>query len=102
MKIVVYGPEHRVGYLDGTRVIDVNGAYAKYARETQNEPLPAAMASAMAPATLQEFIEAGPRAIESTEKAVEYLKTKAQDELSPGGHQLIVSADSVRLHAPLP
>ena len=31
MKIVVYGPLRRVGVLDGPRVIDANGAFAKYA-----------------------------------------------------------------------
>ncbi|HLF79677.1 MAG TPA: fumarylacetoacetate hydrolase family protein [Dehalococcoidia bacterium] len=102
MKIVVFGPDRRVGALQGNQVIDLNGAYAKFARETQDEPLPQAMASAMAPANLQEFIEAGPRAVESAHKAIEYLTKKAGDRLGLKGEHLLHDAGSVKIHAPLP
>jgi len=102
VKIVVLGPERRVGALHDGQVIDLNGAYAKYAREREDEPLPHAMASAMAPANLQEFIEAGPRAMESARKAIEHLTARAGDRLGLKGEALIFDGDSVKIHAPLP
>ncbi len=102
MKIVVFGPERRVGALQDGQVIDLNGAYAKYARERENEPLPHAMASAMAPANLQDFIEAGPRAIESATKAIEYVTRHAGDRLGIKGETLLYDGANVKIHAPLP
>src|SRR5262245_9927030 len=102
MKIVVFGPDRRVGALQGGQVIDLNAAYAKFARETQDEPLPQAMAAAMAPANLQEFIEAGPRAIESATRAIEYVTKRAGDRHGLKGEPLLHDAGSVKIHAPLP
>jgi hypothetical protein len=36
MKIVVYGPDERVGALEASRVIDLNRAYARYLRDRGN------------------------------------------------------------------
>jgi hypothetical protein len=35
MKLVVYGPDRRLGALHGEQVVDLNGAHAKYLKETQ-------------------------------------------------------------------
>jgi acylpyruvate hydrolase len=102
MKIVVFGPDRRVGAIDGSQIVDLNGAYAKLVRETQDEPLPYQLASAMAPADLGEFIEAGPRALENAQKAIEYVTKRAGDKLGLRGETLVHDANGVRLHAPLP
>src|SRR4051812_22925001 len=64
VKLVVYGPERRVGALAGDQVIDLNRAYTKYLKEKQGESRPAAMATAVVPADLAGLIASGPRALE--------------------------------------
>jgi 2-keto-4-pentenoate hydratase/2-oxohepta-3-ene-1,7-dioic acid hydratase in catechol pathway len=100
MKIVVFGPDRRVGVLDGEQVVDVNGAYAAYVRETQDEPLPYELASAMAPATLQQFIEAGRRATDNAQQALEHISRAGPVGLR--GECLTFALREVKLHAPLP
>jgi hypothetical protein len=70
VKVAVFGPEHRVGILDGENVIDIERAYAKLAREVQDHPLPYAAAAAATPAGLESFINMGDRAIESAKQAL--------------------------------
>ena len=101
MKIAVYGPYQRVGIVDGDQVIDANYAVAKYNAEKTDEPLPYAMAAAIAPSQLGEFIQSGPRALEAAQKAVEYLSKQAQDQMGPHGETVLHSLGSVRLHPPL-
>jgi len=100
MKVVVFGPDERVGALIDDQIIDLNLAYATYARQAKDEPLPYAMAAAMSPANLADFIAAGPRAIESTEIALDHLKKTGSYE-GLRGEQLRLDAKDVRLHPPL-
>ena len=72
MKIVVYGPERRVGALVGTDVIDLNAA-------------------AGAPSDLEQFILAGDQALEASQRAIEQAQ---------GGNRQHVVAGA-QLRAPL-
>jgi 2-keto-4-pentenoate hydratase/2-oxohepta-3-ene-1,7-dioic acid hydratase in catechol pathway len=100
VKLVVFGPDRRLGALEGNQVIDLHFAHAKYLRETQDEPLPYEMAAAVVPAELGAFIESGPRAIEGAQRAVEYLLQRAADRSGIRGERLIEARDSVKIHAP--
>lgn len=100
MKLVVYGPDRKLGAWQGDRVIDLNLAYAKYLRETQDEPHPYPMASAIVPDELGAFIESGPRAIEGAKQAVEYLTGRAADQRGLRGERLVEPLGEVKLHAP--
>lgn len=100
MKVVVYGPDRRLGAIDGDQVIDLNFAYAKYLRETQNEPLPYEMAAAIVPAELGACIESGARAIEGAQRAIEHLTRRAADQSGLKGERLIRALSDVKLHAP--
>jgi len=102
MKLVVYGPERRVGALAGDQLVDVNRAYAKYLAEKRGEPRPVAMANAVVPADLGALIESGPRALEGAQEALDYLANEAQDEEGIRGALMVRPANSVRFHAPLP
>ncbi len=44
MKVVVFGPERRVGALRGDLIVDLSLAYAKFLKERENErhPIPLA------------------------------------------------------------
>jgi 2-keto-4-pentenoate hydratase/2-oxohepta-3-ene-1,7-dioic acid hydratase in catechol pathway len=102
MKFVVFGPEKRVGVLKDAAVVDVTGACAKYLHERQNERHPEQLAEAYAPSDLARFIEAGPRALEQTQKAIDHLFGGVHDQQGTRGEKIIHAASEVVLHAPLP
>lgn len=102
MKFVVYGPEKRLGVLRDETVVDVNLAVAKYLSERANESHPEQLAEAYAPSELGRFIEAGPRAIEHTRKALDYLFGEVQHQEGTRGEKIIQTASEVMTHAPLP
>jgi 2-keto-4-pentenoate hydratase/2-oxohepta-3-ene-1,7-dioic acid hydratase in catechol pathway len=100
MKIVVFGPNRRVGVMRQDHVVDVSRAVAKYLAEKQGEPHPLALARALAPPELGRFIEGGRRALDNAEKALDYLARGAQDERDPRGARCVFPAREVTLHAP--
>jgi 2-keto-4-pentenoate hydratase/2-oxohepta-3-ene-1,7-dioic acid hydratase in catechol pathway len=102
MKIVIFGPEQRLGYLRGTQVIDLSLAYAKLLRERQGERYPIAEADRRVPPDLMRFIEAGPAALENAQRAVDHLHDSGQKRDSERGATLIHELKDVALHAPLP
>jgi acylpyruvate hydrolase len=102
MKIVVFGPERRVGALRGELVVDLSLAYAKFLRECQNERQAVLLAAALVPGDLAAFIEAGTRALDHTATALDYLFGEAFDQLGVHGEALVHPASEVHLHAPRP
>jgi 2-keto-4-pentenoate hydratase/2-oxohepta-3-ene-1,7-dioic acid hydratase in catechol pathway len=101
MRIVVYGPQKRVGAWEDSEIIDLQGATAKYLREQLGEARPYQMASALVPETLRAFIDGRERTLENARKAVQYFQ-KAGDRRGVEGEQLAYSANSVKLHPPIP
>jgi acylpyruvate hydrolase len=99
MKIVVFGPEKRVGVLQGDNVVDVSAAYAKYAGEARNERLPYAVAAADAPADLEQFIIGGERALEAAQQALDHVGRAGDRGLR--GERLVTPVNETKLHAPL-
>ncbi len=102
MKIVVFGPEQRVGVLRGELVVDLSLACAKFLKERQNERQAVLLAAALVPGDLATFIEAGRRALDHAQTALEYLFGEAFDQLGTNGETLVHAASEVRLHAPRP
>ncbi len=102
MKIVVFGPDQRVGALRGELVADLSLAYAKFLKERQNERHATRLAAALVPSDLAMFIEGGTRALEHAETALDHLFGNALDRLGPNGETLVHKATEVRLHAPRP
>src|SRR4051794_25628594 len=100
MRIAVFGPERRVGALQGDNVIDLNAAYAKLARERNNEAVPYAAAAAVAPADLEQFIMLGDRALEAAQQAIDYVGS-AGDKLGVRGERVVIPVSETVLHAPL-
>jgi len=78
MKIVVFGPEKRVGALVGERVIDLNRANAQIS------------------ARLLNFIEAGTPALDAARRVIDQYGNSNAD------NQIIHSLNGVKLHAPWP
>jgi 2-keto-4-pentenoate hydratase/2-oxohepta-3-ene-1,7-dioic acid hydratase in catechol pathway len=79
MKIVVFGPERRVGALVDDRVIDLNRASAKL------------------PSRLLEFIEAGAPALTEAKQLVDQWTKSA-----PSSQGVVQALNEVKLHAPWP
>ena len=82
------------------RVIDASGAFAKYAAEVMDERLPYEVAAATVPEELGKFIEAGERAIEGAQRAVDYLTRQAGDHRGVNGEPIVDTLSGVKLHAP--
>ena len=102
MKIVVYGPERRVGVLHNAGVVDACYAFAKYLRETVGERYPLEHAQAIAPSDLARFIEGGRRALDNTQKALDHLFGKAADRDGIRGEKIVYQPNEVKIHAPRP
>ena len=78
MKIVVFGPEKRVGALVGERVIDLNRADGQL------------------PARLLNFIEAGTPALDAARRVIEQFANVNSD------NKVVYALSEVKLHAPWP
>ena len=100
MKLVVYGPHRRLGVVRDERIIDISGAFAKYAFEVMDDRLPYEVAAASVPEELGKFIAAGERAIDGAQRAGEYISRRAEDHLGVRGETLVETLTSVKLHAP--
>ena len=72
MRLVVYGPNRRLGAVEGDRVVDLNAACAAYLA-SRGERLALEMAAATVPDELGAFIEAGDRGVEGAMRAVEFV-----------------------------
>ena len=66
MKIVVFGPDRRVGAIhDGGLIVDLSLAYAKLLHERDGERHASDLAAALVPADLGRFIERGDAALDA-------------------------------------
>src|SRR5262245_34230388 len=101
MRIVVFGPERRVGCWEGDEIVDVQRACAKYLGERQGELRPYDLAASLVPPDLRGFIEGEARALDHAQRAVEYLTREAGDRAGVRREPLIFSVDAVKLHPPL-
>jgi len=85
MKIVIFGPEKRVGALHGEHVVDLSLAFTKFVKERQDERQPTLLAAAMVPSDLALFIEGGARTLGHAETAVDHLFGDVHDQLGVNG-----------------
>ena len=97
MKIVVFGPDRRVGALRGDEVIDLSLAYAKYLKEREDARQPALLAAALVPSDLAIFIEGGTRTLDYAQAALDHLFGDTLDLLGANGETVVHRASEVRL-----
>jgi 2-keto-4-pentenoate hydratase/2-oxohepta-3-ene-1,7-dioic acid hydratase in catechol pathway len=97
MKIVVFGPERRVGAFGGGRIIDVNRAFASYLREHHADSHAQAHADERVPARLENFIALGVPALEDADRATQHVA-----ESGVGLAAIVPEVSAVQLHAPWP
>lgn len=89
MKIVVYGPERRVGAWEGDHVIDLARAYeqSRGGNVVPGEGLPSSLLA---------FIESGESGLEKARAAIDHARS------DPGVEGVVFERDQVQLHAPWP
>jgi 2-keto-4-pentenoate hydratase/2-oxohepta-3-ene-1,7-dioic acid hydratase in catechol pathway len=95
MKIVLFGPERRIGAWQNDKVIDLNRALANYLRDQRGEANAQAHADEKIPPRLERFIALGKAAIEDADRAIEHATTR-------GAADVVHDVKSVKLHAPWP
>jgi acylpyruvate hydrolase len=95
MKIVLFGPERRIGAWQNDKIIDLNRALANHLRDQQGETNAQARADEKIPARLDRFIAAGKAAIEDAGRAIEHATKQ-------GMEGVVHDVKSVKLHAPWP
>lgn len=101
MKIVLFGPDQRVGAIhDGRLVVDLSLAHAKLLHERDGEPHAPEKAAVQVPSDLAGFIEKGDAAIDAARQSIERLFQHAHDQRAPRGETIVHPIESVRLHAP--
>lgn len=99
MKIVVFGPERRVGALVGEKVIDLNRGMARQLQE-RGEARSEERAATSLPARLLSFIESGPSGFENAQRVIDqFARTAPGDERDLN---VVHKAGDVKLHAPWP
>jgi 2-keto-4-pentenoate hydratase/2-oxohepta-3-ene-1,7-dioic acid hydratase in catechol pathway len=100
MKIVVFGPERRVGALVGERIIDLNHGMARHLRD-RGEAKPEEQAITRLPSRLLLLIERGTAGLEDAQRVIEQFgKMTPSDDR--GENKVAYNLDDVKLHAPWP
>jgi 2-keto-4-pentenoate hydratase/2-oxohepta-3-ene-1,7-dioic acid hydratase in catechol pathway len=95
MRIVIFGPERRLGALQGDRVIDLNRGLATQLRE-RSEARAEEQAALRLPSQLNTFIERGTAGLDEAQRVVEQFANTGPDNL------IVHNTDDVKLHAPWP
>ena len=76
MKIVVFGPERRLGALADDRVIDLNRGFARCLQD-RGDRYPNEQAAKRLPADLKAFIEGGAAALENAQQVIDHFAKAA-------------------------
>jgi 2-keto-4-pentenoate hydratase/2-oxohepta-3-ene-1,7-dioic acid hydratase in catechol pathway len=97
MKIVVFGPDKRIGALEKNCIVDLNRGMAEYLRQ-RGESNPEQQAAQRVPARLLPFIERGSAGIDDGQRVLEHCAA-ADPRQDP---QLFYEASNVKIHAPWP
>jgi 2-keto-4-pentenoate hydratase/2-oxohepta-3-ene-1,7-dioic acid hydratase in catechol pathway len=99
MKIVIFGPERRVGALVDDRVIDLNLGFAAYLR-ARGDSNADAQAAEKLPPSLRSFIECGAIGLEFAQQVIDHFaKAGPEDSENP---KVVYNLSAVKLHAPWP
>lgn len=99
MKVVVFGPQRRLGALAGDQVIDLSYAAAKYLLD-KNGASAAESATSLVPNDLGTFIERGSSSLDAAQAALEYILARPGDDGGVNGERIVQPASEVKLHRP--
>lgn len=97
MKIVVFGPEKRVGALQGAQILDLNRGMCEYLRG-RGESNPEQKAAERVPPKLLSFIERAAAGLEDAYRVVDHFSTFGNQKDT----RVFYDAAKVKIHAPWP
>jgi 2-keto-4-pentenoate hydratase/2-oxohepta-3-ene-1,7-dioic acid hydratase in catechol pathway len=100
MKIVVFGPERRVGALVGDKVIDLNRGMVRHLQE-RGETNAEERAAESLPPRLLNFIECGAAGLENAQRVIDRFANVVPGD-DRGEPKVAHNAGAVKLHAPWP
>jgi len=105
MRLVTFeiGPrQERIGAVgpDG-RIVDLNLAFAAYAREVEAESAPYRMADARVPADMRGLFEGGDRSLDAARQALGYAVKHAGRIAGPSGEKILHQPSEVKIRAPI-
>ena len=92
----------RIGALTpDDRVVDLNTAYALYARDVEHEDAYYRLARARVPTSMRALFAGGDRSLDAARKAVEYVGKQGAKVTGPSGEPVVYRHDQVRMRAPI-
>jgi len=105
MRLVTFeiGPrQERIGAVgpDG-RIVDLNFAFAAYAREVEAESAPYRIADARVPADMRLLFEGGDRSLDAARQALGYALKHAGRIAGPSGEKILHQPSEVKIKAPI-
>lgn len=95
----VYEGEMRLGAVVDDKVIDLNRAYEALLQQ-QGDPRPKAMAAAIVPSNMLEFLQGEERSVEAAKEAVAFVQKESAEKLKAAG--ILRDLQAVKLTAPVP
>ena len=100
MKIVVFGPERRVGALVGDKVIDLNRGMTRQLKHRGVSDAEQQAATRL-PSRLLSFIESGASGLKDAQSVIEQFGGISPTD-DRGEPKVVLNASAVKLHAPWP
>lgn len=94
-----YDGETRIGAVHDGKVIDLNRAYRALLQQ-QGDPRPVAMAEAIVPPRMVEFLEGEERSMNAAKEAVAFARKESASRMRAAG--ILKDIKAVRLKAPIP
>ena len=110
MKLVTFeistpiGPVHRIGAINGEKVIDLNLGYTRYVVDNGNSGQPYELAAAVIPPDMICFLRSGKQGMEAAAAAIDYVTKKRPKApiTGPRGQKVVYDTADVKLKAPVP
>ncbi|MGY1812225.1 fumarylacetoacetate hydrolase family protein [Blastococcus sp. SYSU D00820] len=96
MKVAIFGPDRRVGIVEGDSLVDIGAAYASYLGGSD-----AAGSPSDVPTSLNAFIEAGETALAGARAALDHLAAQPDEATGVDGEPLRHRLSEVTLHPPI-
>ena len=105
MKLVTFEPAPAVSRIGAVRangdVVDLNAAYALFAREVENEQACERLAAARVPPNMRLLFEGGDASLKAAEAAFQHVAALAPGATGTRAEPVIYSAAQARLRAPI-
>jgi len=105
MKLVTFEPSAAVSRIGAVRangdVVDLNAAYALFAREVEREQACERLAAARVPANMRQLFEGGDASLKAAEAAFQHVARLPTGAAGTRGETVVYSAAQARLKAPI-